>query len=258
MVDSKPSKWLSANYRLLLVGVLIIAAFLRLYALNNESPPGLEHDEVAHWLINREILNGEHGIYFSGAYGHEAAYHYLQTGFMLLLGDNAFALRLPSVFLGLLLIAVSFTLARRLFGLNTAVASAALLAVLFWPVFYSRLGLRATALPVLSGLSAYFWWRGWSDYYNQPSHLSAGQKTMSGSKGGAVPNSNGAAMLWFALCGVFAGLSFYTYMASRVVPIFFALFLIYLVLFLRSELRIRWRGVLLFFGVLVVVEFALA
>jgi hypothetical protein len=25
--------------------------------LNNISPPGLEHDEVAHWLINRTILD---------------------------------------------------------------------------------------------------------------------------------------------------------------------------------------------------------
>jgi predicted membrane-bound mannosyltransferase len=148
--------WIAEHYRLILVVVLLVAAVLRIYGLNNLSPPGLEHDEVAHWLINRDILAGKHRLYFSEAYGHEAGYHYLQTGFMALLGANAFTLRLPSAFSGLLLIAVTFALLRRLFGLQTALLSAALLAVLFWPVFYSRLALRAISLPLLSRLSAYF------------------------------------------------------------------------------------------------------
>ena len=145
MLDKQDS-WLKANYRLVLVLVLLLAAVLRLYGLNNLSPPGLEHDEVAHWLINQDILNGDHGLYFTGAYGHEAGFHYFQSGFIAMLGDNVLALRLPSAYLGLLLVAVSFALARRLFGLTTAVMSAALLAVLFWPVFYSRLALRAISL----------------------------------------------------------------------------------------------------------------
>ena len=56
----------------LMVILLLVAAALRLIGLNNVSPPGLEHDEVAHWLINRDILAGNHAIYFTDAYGHEA------------------------------------------------------------------------------------------------------------------------------------------------------------------------------------------
>ena len=53
----------------LLVLILLTAAAFRFIALDNfptpqgASPPGLEHDEVAHWLINQDILAGNHAIY---------------------------------------------------------------------------------------------------------------------------------------------------------------------------------------------------
>lgn len=225
-----------------MVIILLTAAVLRLYGLNNLSPPGLAHDEVAHWLINRGILNGQHGLYFTEAFGHEAGFHYLQTLFMLLLGDNAFVLRLPSAFAGLLLVAVSFSLTRQLFGSRRALAAAAILAVLFWPVFYSRLALRAISLPLLSGLSAYFWWRGW-DVANHERK--------------SRPFSQGP-LFWYLLAGIFAGLSFYTYMASRAVPIFYLLFILYLALFHRPALKKRRREVLLFFLVYAVLAAPLA
>jgi 4-amino-4-deoxy-L-arabinose transferase-like glycosyltransferase len=223
------------SYRAIMVAILLIAAVLRIYGLNNVSPPGLEHDEVAHWIINRDILAGNHGIYFTDAYGHEAGFHYLQTGFMVLLGDNAFALRLPSAFAGLLLVAVSFALARRLFGLRQALLAAAVLAVLFWPVFYSRLALRAIALPLVSGLSAYFWWRGW---FSAP---------------GPAVKSSRANLLWFGLAGLLAGMALYTYMASRALPIFYGLFIVYLVVFHRPALKQRWLGIGLFLTIFALV-----
>lgn len=234
--------WLAKRYRLILVTIFLTAAVLRIYGLNNLSPPGLAHDEVAHWLINRGILNGHHGLYFTEAFGHEAGFHYLQTLFMLLLGDNAFVLRLPSAFAGLLLVAVSFTLTRHLFGLRRALAAAALLAVLFWPVFYSRLALRAISLPLLSGLSAYFWWRGWDVANHKRKSQPLSQRPL----------------FWYLLAGTFAGLSFYTYMASRAVPIFYLLFTFYLALFHRPDLKKRWREVLLFFLVYAVLAAPLA
>ncbi|MGB3715502.1 MAG: glycosyltransferase family 39 protein [Candidatus Promineifilaceae bacterium] len=257
MASLRPNSWLAANYRLIMVAVLLIAALLRLYGINNQSPPGLEHDEVAHWLINQDILNGNQGLYFAGAYGHEAGYHYLQSGFMVLLGDNVMALRLPSAYLGLLVVAVAFALARRLFDLKTAVLSAALLAALFWPVFYSRLGLRAISLPLLSGLSAYFWWQGWLKWGNgeDKTDVRGGAKN---AVTGTQPNSRNRALKYFLIAGLLASLSFYTYMASRVVPIFYGLYVIYLVLFHRPALRERWRAVALFFLTYAIVTAPLA
>ena len=199
---------------------LLVGAALRLFGLNNLSPPGITHDEVANWLIDRSILAGERAIYFSRAYGHEAGFHYLQSGFVALLGDNVLALRLPAAFFGLLGVVVTFALVRKLFGKDVALMAAGLLAVIFWPVFYGRLALRAISLPLVAGLSAYFWWQAWE--------------------------ANGKQVKLFALAGFFAGLSLYTYMAARALPIFYALWLGYLALFHGRDFRQQWRGVLLF------------
>ncbi|MDX1614656.1 MAG: glycosyltransferase family 39 protein [Candidatus Promineifilaceae bacterium] len=212
--------WSPLRHRLILALVLLSGAALRLIGLDNVSPPGLAHDEVAHWLINRAILAGQHGLYFTEAYGHEAGYHYVQTGFMVLLGDHALALRLPSAFMGLLLVAVTHALVGRLFDRRTALLATALSAVLFWPVFYSRLALRAIALPLVSGLSAYCWWRGWQ---------------ATGPAGG--PWQLGRSGRWFIGAGLLAGLSLYTYMAARAVPIFYILFFVGLYIAQRDNFR---------------------
>ena len=214
--------------RIMMVMVLLVAAILRLYGLNNVSPPGLEHDEVANWLIDQNILAGEHAVYFTAAYGHEAGFHYVQSGFVALLGDHALALRLPAAFAGLLLVAVTYRLNCLLFGRRIALIVAALTAVLLWPVFYSRLGLRAILLPLLSGLSAYFWWRGWQC-------------------------ERAASYRWWAMAGLLAGLSLHTYMAARVVPIFYVLWLVYLTVFERTKLRQQWLGIALFWLVYLLV-----
>lgn len=229
------------RYRLLalLTLILLVAAALRLVGVTAVSPPGISHDEVANWLIDRTILDtGSHAVYFTRAYGHEAGFHYLQAAFVALLGDNTLALRLPAVFLGLLLIAISCTLNRKLFGQKAGLWAAALLAVLFWPVFFSRQGLRAMSLPVLSGLSAYFWWQFWG---------TAAKKQAAGGRQHYLP------YVYAALAGLLAGSTLYTYMAARAVPIFYAAFLGYLVLWHRQSLKARWRHVALFWLVFVVV-----
>ena len=238
MEEGRRSGWVSQRQALwAMVAIFLVAAGLRLIGLNNLSPPGLEHDEVANWLIDHSILAGRHAVYFTEAYGHEAGFHYVQAAFVALLGDHALALRLPAAFAGLLGVAVTYALARLLFGRGVALIAAALTAVLFWPVFYSRLGLRVILLPPLSGLSAYFWWRGWR---------AAGEA-------GNERASSG----YLVLAGLFAGLSLHTYMAARVVPIFYFLFVGYLALFHRRALGRRWRGVALFWLALVVVSLPL-
>lgn len=212
--------------------VLLVAAAFRFVGLSNVTPPGLEHDEVAHWLINRDILAGNHAIYFTDAYGHEALFHYVQAGFGALAGDNALALRLPAAYSGLLVVALGFALGRRLFGWPSGFWSAAFLAVNLWPVFYSRLALRAIALPALSGLAAVLWWAACS-------RREDGRGLSS--------------VVLFGLSGVAAGLSLHTYMAARAVPIFFGLFTLYLAVFHRSQFRRVWRGIALFWLVYVVI-----
>ena len=137
-----------------MVLILLLATALRVYGVYNLSPPGLDMTRLPTGLsTGQSSMKGVLTPYFSEAYGHEAGFHYVQAASVALVGDHALALRLPAILLGILVVAVHYALARRLFGVRTALLSAALLAVLFWPVFYSRLGLRAISLPFVSGLA---------------------------------------------------------------------------------------------------------
>ena len=188
---------------------LLTGASLRLYRLTDL---GLAHDEVAHWLIDRQILAGEHSVYFSAAYGHEAGQHYLEAASLLGLGDNPLALRLPAAYLGIVGLAVSYALGQRLFGRRVALLSLAILSVTFYPTFFSRLALRAISLPVLTGLSACFYWRAVAVSAAEPA------RRMKQPRGSAV---------FLAAAGLCAGLSLYTYSAARALPIFYAFFTLY-------------------------------
>lgn len=206
---------------LCLTAILIIAASLRFLGLGHV-PPGLAHDEVANWLIARDILDGRHAIYFTAAYGHEPLYQYLQAGTVALFGDHWLGLRYPSAALGLLGLAVTTALTRRLFDRTVALIVAAYLAVGFWPVFYSRLALRAIALPLTAALAAYFLF---------------GLLRFDGEKRRGLGPALGF--------GVFLGISLYTYMAARILPFIFLAFIAYLALFHRQRLRGRWGKLIL-------------
>lgn len=178
-----------------MAAILLIAAALRLFRL---ADMGLAHDEVANWLIDTTIQAGHHHIYFTDAYGHEAGFHYLQTLFITLIGDHTVALRLPAALLGIILVAVTYRLINTLYNNQIAIVTSLLIAITFFPIFYSRLALRAIMLPVISGSSAYFFWQAWH-------HKSLPHRHM-------------------IYAGCLAGLSLYSYMASRVVPIFYIIY----------------------------------
>ena len=213
--------------------ILLISAGIRIAGISHISPPGISHDEVANWQIARQILDGHHAVYFTQAYGHEAGFHYIQAGFVYLLGNNLLALRLPAIFAGTLLVALILPFTRQLFDRRTAFLAMALAGGLFWGAFFSRQGLRAISLPLLAGLSAYCW---------QRARL-------------ARPSPHLHYLFFSALL---AGLSLYTYMAARAVPIFYLLFVLYLGLFHHAQFRARWRAFLLFFGLMGLISLPLA
>jgi hypothetical protein len=170
--------------------VLLLAAVFRIVALQ-DVPPGLAQDEVLNADIVTLIRAGQHALFFREGYGHEPLYHYWSVPFQSLLGDNVLSIRLPAVFLGLLLISAALRWVRRDFGSIAAIATGLGLAVSWWPIIFSRIGLRPILEPLLLVPMAYFWRR-------RP---------------------------WIS--GLCIGLSFYAYTAARVlfiVPILFAVY----------------------------------
>lgn len=223
----KRSEWVAITLVLLLTGAL------RFWMLG-EMPPGLSHDEVDHWLIARDILGGHHAIYFTAAYGHEPLYHYLQAATVALFGAHWLGLRFPSVAFGLLGLAITYVVIRHLFGASVALVTAGWLALSFWPLSYARVGLRAISLPFFAALSAY-------------SLLRTVGLGRTGS--GMAPDS---CLVNPVLGGLALGLSIYTYMASRILPIILIAFLVYL--FVVSSASVPWSRLFAFFLTAVVMS----
>jgi 4-amino-4-deoxy-L-arabinose transferase-like glycosyltransferase len=187
--------------------ILLVAALLRFYDLGNV-PKGLEHDEVATWHMVNGVLQGERPIYFEEGYGHEPLFNYLTALPVSILGNNWLGERFWAPWFGLLAVAATYALMRRMFGPLVGLGAAGLQATVLWALFFNRLGLRLNQLPLLLCLAVYCFWRGIESI---------------GSKG------PGVRVAWFAGAGAFAGLCFYTYMSSRVVPLILGAFSAYLI-----------------------------
>jgi 4-amino-4-deoxy-L-arabinose transferase-like glycosyltransferase len=184
--------------------ILLVAAAFRLIALP-DNPPGLAQDEVLDADIAQFIRQGEHAIFFSHGYGHEPLYHYWAVPFQVLFGDNIFSVRLPSVFLGLLLVAVTMRWAKRDFGGVVALVAGMGLAISWWPIIFSRIGIRPILEPVLLVIAVWFW-----PTNGRPLSPVSIQRA--------------------GLAGLFLGLAIYSYTAARVVLLLPLLFLGYLAL----------------------------
>ena len=166
---------------------LLAAALLRIPGLE-QTPPGLHYDEAANVVLAREIgLQGERPIFISSYTGKEVLFFYLAGAMMRIAGPSAFALRLTAAFVGLLTVAATYTLGRALLAdRRLAVLAAALLAISFWHLVFSRLGFRAIGQPLLQALAVLALFRG----LRQPHWR------------------------WFVLAGLFLGLTAYTYLAA--------------------------------------------
>lgn len=184
--------------------VLVVAAAFRLVALT-DIPPGLAQDEVLDADIALFIRQGEHALFFRHGYGHEPLFHYLAVPFQTLLGDNALSIRLLPAFLGILLVAGTLRWARRDYGAVAALVAGIGLAISWWPIIFSRIGIRPILEPVL--LIGMIW------YWPLRSRVLTRQS-----------------MFKAAWAGLFLGLALYSYTAARVMLVLPLVFLVYLAL----------------------------
>jgi len=205
---------------LLFIGILIIAIFARTYYLGS-LPPGLYPDEAMNGNNALEALaTGDYKIYYPENNGREGLFINLQAQFLKILlplnaGEPAaWMLRLVSALMGILTVVAIYFLGREIFGKRAGLWAAFFLATSFWHINFSRIGFRAIMAPLLLTLGLYFF-------------LAAIRK-----------NSN----FWHAAVGgVVFGLGFHTYIAYRVMPLLFLVF----VPFFKDKPRF-WKTVLIF------------
>lgn len=202
-----PARWT-------VVALLLLGFALRMHDLTG-TPPGIDGDEAFYYLDATYLLLGHFKIYFPTNFGHEPMFIYLLALAVRLFGGHAFTLRYTSVMGGMLTLAAGYALGRRLFNRHVAFVTLALLATLPWPVFSTRLGLRAFTLLMMSVFSLYTLWRA---LYNH-------------------------SWRWAIASGICNGLTLYTYPSSRVFPAVGILWLLALVVLDRRQVTANWQRI---------------
>lgn len=219
---------LSRTHFLVWLGIaaIIVAAALRFFALD-QFPPGLQHDEVFIANFAQTILQGQYPIFFELNRGNEPLFMYLTAATFRLFGENVWVLRGTAALCGMGAIVLTYLLARDVFraqgksenGKPTsseadsrvgadfiAFVTAAGLAVSFWDLYESRIGLHSVSTYLLAAATFYAFWVGWTRENK----------------------------LLLVLSGVLAGLATYTYRSGLFVPATLGVFILYTVLLHRK------------------------
>ncbi len=213
--------------------VTLLAFGLRLWQLN-QVPPGWRDDELINSLvISQKALDGDWSVYYPDASGHEALYHWLSAGTLGLFGPGIPGIRLLPAVIGTLTVPLTYAVARLLLGKKAGLVAAMALALSFWSLMYSRIGIRHISLPLFMLAAFFFFLRGLGLGDTKP-------RTEDDARSRIIP---------FLLSGFALGLSFYTYFASRGTPLILVAFILYLAVVNREQLRGRVGGVVLLFAV---------
>jgi 4-amino-4-deoxy-L-arabinose transferase-like glycosyltransferase len=216
-------------YLLLALGILLTAGALRLTELNRY-PPGPHYDEAVYLIMTRSIAFGGARFFpIVEAYqGREVLWMYLNAPLLPLFGDSILTLRYASAFLNLITVAAAVGIGRAMFpgerGRIIGLAAGAVMALSFPQVWLARQAFRAVTLPFMEAIALLLLFRG----------LRARRWAR-----------------WLIPAGIFAGGALYTYMASRLFPLWLALSGAVL---LASDWRaLRIRQGIVFFGALTLI-----
>ena len=153
--DLWPSGSLDLSYVLILVFILLLAAFLRLYHLDT-LPYGVWYDEADNGLqVRRMIQDPSWRPVYVPSTNLPAHFLYLVLFSFRLLGETSLALRAVAVVLGLLTVPAAYLAGRELFphDRRLALALAFFLAVSRWDVNWSRIGMHGVSVPLFELLA---------------------------------------------------------------------------------------------------------
>ena len=215
----------------LLAGIMILAAFLRLYHITT-TPPGLYPDEAMDGNNALEIVHGGHfQTFYTEDNGREGLYVNILVFFIKAFGNQPWVVRLPAAIAGILTVLGLYFLVFELFkervrspevggqkeirtpdsGLGApnsiALLAAFLLATSFWHINFSRIGFRAILAPLCLVWALYF-------LIKALRPEARGQRPENPGSGLRTPSS-----LFAILAGICFGAGFYTYIAYRVTPL---------------------------------------
>jgi len=194
----------------LMVGILLVGTFFR-FLSPTTVPPGPSHDELRMMQLGELIVDGERPLHWKISYSAEPLYMYFLAFAMRIWGFTPFAARLVTRFAGLLLVAGTHHLIRRLFGRPTALLTSGVMAISWWPLFFSRVALRGLTLPLFFTAAVFCLWVG----------LDLGRRT----------RGHRSAHLrwgWLVTGAALVGLTWYTFTGARSTSLLLPILLLYL------------------------------
>ncbi len=198
MTGNRPRR----GWWLALAGLTALALLFRFYRLG-ELPPGLHYDEAFDGLDAFGLLStplGRWPLFFTGNFGREPLFMVLLAASQALFGPTTFSLRLVPALLGALLTPALVWLGwemgpglgvgnRPRFALWAGAGALALL----WTQVFARYAIRIELFALVIVLVFAGLWRAWRTQRWR----------------------------WWAAAGILAGLSFYTYLPARLLPLVF-------------------------------------
>lgn len=212
----------------LVLVTLAVAIWLRLVDLPNV-PFGWHPDEATKALLARDVLDGKYfPAFFSAFTGRDALYVYLEAAMFGLLGERIFVARLLSAFIGILTIALTFAIGRRLFNRRVGLFATIFLAGSLWHLIASRNGYRAVIQPLIQLPVILALLQGWRQKGNR-------------------------ALRSFIFAGFWLGLTQYTYTAARFFPPLIAAVVVLRALLSKRDIGWRWREYLVMVVVAIMV-----
>lgn len=188
--------------------ILGVSLLFRTWQLDR-FPPGLFGDEATNGLDALDVLAGRPQIFFPANFGREGLHMAVLALSIHLLDATPLAVRLPSVLAGVGTALATYWLGRELLartwlrGVLVPLVAALLLSTSYWHLHFSRFGIRGVFTPLMATLAYAAFWRG-------ANRVAAGRQPW----------------FWFLFSGLFLGLGVHFYTASRLIPIFLAVFLV--------------------------------
>jgi len=191
-----------------------IAFVMRFYRLDS-LPPGLFYDEAFNgldgWKLS-QISVSQWPVFLTGNQGREALYVWLMALLHRANGLSVWTIRAVPALCGVLLTPALAWLAwevapwlgvknRRSFALWSGAA----VLCLFWSQVFSRYGIRLSLFVLIETLLWAALWRAWT-----------ADRRRQTAEGGSISQSP---IPFWLLTGLFAGLSFYTYLPARLLPL---------------------------------------
>jgi mannosyltransferase len=141
---------------LILLGIFILGATLRIYGLGTQS---LWNDELASWDISNQATTGKVLTEVIQNDIHPPLYYILLYYTIQLFDSSETALRLLSVIFGIAAIPLIFLLGKLLYSRKEGIVAAGLLAVLWCPIYYSQEARSYSMLLFLSIFAMFSWFK---------------------------------------------------------------------------------------------------